>query len=51
MLRYPDISSILDVGCGDMAWMSYFLQECLLAVSLQALVVCYLDADIKVRNS
>jgi len=25
--RYPDIQTVLDVGCGDMAWMSYFLHD------------------------
>jgi len=25
--RYPGISSIMDVGCGDMAWMNYFLKD------------------------
>mmetsp|Transcript_15061 Transcript_15061/g.43927 ORF Transcript_15061/g.43927 Transcript_15061/m.43927 type:complete len:818 (-) Transcript_15061:84-2537(-) len=25
--RYTDIRNIMDVGCGDMAWMQYFLQE------------------------
>lgn len=27
LARHPDIRSILDVGCGDMAWMRFFLQE------------------------
>jgi hypothetical protein len=27
LARYPDIRTVLDVGCGDMAWMQYFLQE------------------------
>lgn len=25
--RYPGIRSILDIGCGDMAWMQYFIQD------------------------
>lgn len=25
--RYPEIRTVLDVGCGDMAWMQYFLRE------------------------
>lgn len=27
MARYPDIRTVLDLGCGDMAWMQYFLKE------------------------
>jgi len=27
LARYQDIRTILDVGCGDMAWMQYFLQD------------------------
>lgn len=27
LARFPDIRTILDVGCGDMAWMQYFLEE------------------------
>lgn len=27
LARYPDIRTLLDVGCGDMAWMRYFLEE------------------------
>jgi hypothetical protein len=27
MSRFSDIRTILDVGCGDMAWMQYFLTE------------------------
>lgn len=27
MARFPDIRTLLDVGCGDMSWMQYFLQE------------------------
>jgi SAM-dependent methyltransferase len=27
LARYPDIRSVLDIGCGDMAWMQYFLKE------------------------
>merc|ERR1719253_677768 len=25
--RYPDIRTVLDAGCGDMAWMQYFLKD------------------------
>jgi len=27
MARWSDIRTVLDLGCGDMAWMKYFLQE------------------------
>lgn len=27
LARYPDIRSVMDVGCGDMAWMQYFLKD------------------------
>merc|ERR1719261_1939402 len=27
LARYPDIRTVLDCGCGDMAWMQYFLKE------------------------
>lgn len=27
LARFPDIRTLLDVGCGDMAWMRYFLQD------------------------
>eukprot|EP00931_Biecheleriopsis_adriatica_P038170 TRINITY_DN21891_c0_g1_i1.p1 TRINITY_DN21891_c0_g1~~TRINITY_DN21891_c0_g1_i1.p1 ORF type:complete len:812 (+),score=183.46 TRINITY_DN21891_c0_g1_i1:60-2495(+) len=27
LARFPDIRSILDIGCGDMAWMRYFLED------------------------
>lgn len=27
LARFPDIRVILDAGCGDMAWMSYFLAD------------------------
>lgn len=27
LARYPEIRTLLDVGCGDMAWMKYFLQD------------------------
>jgi len=27
LARYPDIRTVLDVGCGDMAWMQYFLKD------------------------
>jgi len=27
LARYPEIRTVLDVGCGDMAWMAYVLQE------------------------
>jgi len=25
--RFPDIRTVMDVGCGDMSWMQYFLQD------------------------
>jgi len=25
--RFPDIRTVMDVGCGDMAWMQYFLKD------------------------
>ena len=27
LARYPEIRTVLDCGCGDMAWMQYFLKE------------------------
>jgi len=27
LARFPEIQSILDVGCGDMAWMKFFLEQ------------------------
>jgi len=27
LARFPEIHSVLDVGCGDMAWMQYFLAD------------------------
>lgn len=27
LARYPDIRTLLDVGCGDMSWMQYFLHD------------------------
>mmetsp|Transcript_7960 Transcript_7960/g.17692 ORF Transcript_7960/g.17692 Transcript_7960/m.17692 type:complete len:812 (+) Transcript_7960:127-2562(+) len=27
LARYPDIRVVLDCGCGDLAWMQYFLQD------------------------
>merc|ERR1719424_1590963 len=27
MARYPEIRTVMDVGCGDMAWMQYFLKD------------------------
>ncbi|CAK9063692.1 unnamed protein product [Durusdinium trenchii] len=27
LARFPDIRTILDLGCGDMSWMQYFLDE------------------------
>merc|ERR1719323_708235 len=27
LARFPDIRTLLDLGCGDMAWMKFFLQD------------------------
>lgn len=27
LARYPNIRSIMDIGCGDMGWMQYFLKD------------------------
>mmetsp|Transcript_22815 Transcript_22815/g.48475 ORF Transcript_22815/g.48475 Transcript_22815/m.48475 type:complete len:857 (+) Transcript_22815:63-2633(+) len=27
LARFPEIQTVLDVGCGDLSWMQYFLQE------------------------
>lgn len=27
LARHPDVRTLLDAGCGDMAWMHYFLQD------------------------
>lgn len=27
LARFPDIRSVLDLGCGDMSWIQYFLEE------------------------